>query len=187
MYLILFFILFGLIGYWLAASRFSRPIDRTAGAVADKPRSWYARIRGRGRNSLPAGDSAPPFVLWATGEGAQYFPAEFKIWLASLSPQETDQVVRAMDEYAQGLGFRLDDLTQESLQGRLALMQVYVEALTIYSQAYRKAKQANQAAGKAEEETSASSPKGPQANGKKDGKTKREAVNSAETALSPAS
>lgn len=187
MYAILFFVLFVLAGYWLAASRFSQPIDRTAGAIAAQPRLWYDRIRGRGKKSLPAGEPALPFILWATGEGADYFPDGFRDWIASLPPEEAGRVVVALDEYAQGLGFRLDDLTQESLKNRPALMQVYVEALTIYSQAYRKAKQASQDAEKAQGEGASSSVKGPQTNGKKDGRANREKTKSSESALSPAS
>jgi len=187
MYAILFFLLFCLIGYWLAASRFSRPIDRTASTIAAKPRLWYDRIRGRRNKSLPSGAEAPPFILWATGEGARYFPDEFRNWLASLPPEEASRLVLAMDEYAQNLGFRLDDLAQESLQSQRALMQVYVEALTIYSQAYRKAKQANQPTEKTETESPASTPKGPKTNGKNDGRSNRETAKAADSVLSPAS
>jgi len=187
MYLVFFFVVFASIGYLLASSRFSGQIDQTAESIADKPRTWIARFRDRGRKTLPVSTPTHPFVLWSAGEGVHFLPDDFRTWLTSLPPQEADAFALALEGYAQGLGFQLGDLTHESLQAKPALMQVYVEALTIYSQAYRKAKQAHKSAEKTEENPSASSSDGLKANGKQDGKVKREAANAPEPALSPAS
>jgi hypothetical protein len=68
-----------------------------------------------------------------------------------------------LQDYTSGLGFDLSTLTDDSLQNKPALMQVYVEAVVIYSQAYRRAKESRQKTDQAEADKQ-------EANKTKDGK-----------------
>lgn len=188
MYLFLVFLVFAIFGYLIASSRYSKQIDSTASTIVEAPRNWYHRLRHRGQKSLPAGSPTYPFIPWASGEGAGYFPEDFRSWLTGLTPTEADRVMPAMDRYAQGLGFRLDDLMQADLQAKPALMQVYVETLTIYSQAYRRARQAQQEAEKSRggKPVPVNPAEGSNSPGKKDSKTSREAAENTEPVLVPA-
>ncbi|GAG01209.1 unnamed protein product, partial [marine sediment metagenome] len=58
---------------------------------------------------------------------------------------------RALNEYAASLGYSLTDLVEGDYDGKPALMQVFVEAIVIYSQEYRKAREVQQAEADKEE------------------------------------
>ena len=89
--------------------------------------------------------SAQPFQEWAAEVGAEYLPDDFKEWLADLSDAEATDFIRSLDEYASSLDYSLNDLVEGGYDGKPALMQVFVEAIVIYSQEYRKAREVQQA------------------------------------------
>jgi hypothetical protein len=147
MYLLIFLIGFGLIGYYLAHSSFAQ---RTEVRATSLSRQWGESLSDWWQSRFGKYPPEDTFITWARNQGAYYFPGEFYDWLAGLSPQESHAFTQALQDYTGGLGFELDSLTDDSLKNKPALMQVYVEAVVIYSQAYRRAKESHQQADKAE-------------------------------------
>jgi len=166
MWLILLLVAAGVGGYFFARSRFSKPVEDTASKVgtvtADttkeytgKASSWWQKQFGSGRNS-------DPFRAWAVGAGAPALPEDFKSWLAGLSDDEAKTFTKSLYDYGKSLDYDFDKLVTGSLDAQPARMQVYVEAVVVYSQAYRKAKLAQKEAEatKTEAATSNNSPEG---------------------------
>jgi hypothetical protein len=86
------------------------------------------------------------FRDWALGVGARQLPADLKAWLAGLSEEEAHQFHVSLAEYADSLGFELSELVDGSLDQDPIMRQVFVEAIVVYSPAYRKARQAREKA-----------------------------------------
>jgi hypothetical protein len=144
----------GVIGYFFARSRYSKHVDNAAESVtttskdyAGQAGSWWQRTIGRGKD-------ADTFQTWVNGPGASALPDEFKTWFTSLSEQDISEFTHALDGYLKGLGYQLTKLVDGSLEGQPALLQAYVEAVVVYSDAFRKAKEASQADEADQEDTS---------------------------------
>ena len=144
MYLLVFLIGFGVVGYYLARTSFAVRAEQRAGHVTHAPRRWGENLAEWWRNRFGKQPPANPFMAWVRNQGARYFPEDFNTWVAGFSPQESQAFTQALQDYTSGLGFDLSSLTDNSLQNKPALMQVYVEAVVIYSQAYRRAKESRQ-------------------------------------------
>ncbi len=151
MELLILLIIAGILGYFLSFSRYSRNIDQTSGRVASSSEGLFKRTSRWFRTRFGRGKQANTFLVWATGAGADHFPEDFKSWLKSLSPDEADQFTRSLVASTQGLGYRLDDFVSGMMDNKPAQMQIFVEAVVIYSNEYRKAHQAQLEAKKAEE------------------------------------
>jgi len=148
MYLLVFLIGIGVLGYYLARTSFAGRVEQRAGRVAHAPKRWSENLADWWRGRFGKPPPADPFIAWARNQGFSNFPEDFNSWLASLSPQESHEFTLALQDYTGGLGFDLSSLVDNSLQNKPALMQVYVEAVVIYSQAYRRAKETRQKAEK---------------------------------------
>ena len=146
MYLLVFLIGFGVVGYYLARTSFAVRAEQRAGHAAHAPQRWGENLTDWWRNRFGKQPPADPFITWVSNQGASYFPEDFNTWVAGLSTREADAFTQALQDYTGGLGFDLSTLTDNSLQNKPALMQVYVEAVVIYSQAYRRAKESRQKA-----------------------------------------
>jgi hypothetical protein len=142
MELILILILAGGIGYLIARSRYRKNVDSAVDKVATSSRSYTDRATGWWRRRF--GKKSDPFRTWALGPGASNFDDNFKSWLASLTEEEANAFSKSLDGYCSGLGFDLIKVEQGELNKQPALMQVFVEAVVVYSGAYRKARQAHQ-------------------------------------------
>jgi hypothetical protein len=147
MYLLIFLVGFGVLGYYLARSSFAQRAEQRA---TNTPRQWGVDLVDWWNERFGKHPDEEPFIAWARSQGANYFPEEFNAWLAGLSRQESQDFSQALRDYAGGLGFDLGSLIDDSLKNKPALMQVYVEAVVIYSQAYRRAKESRQKADKAD-------------------------------------
>lgn len=77
---------------------------------------------------------------WATRQGAEYFPRDFREWLTGLSSHEAQDFTQALQAYSQGLGFDLERLVDDGYATDPRMRTVFVEAVVVYSQAYRKAR-----------------------------------------------
>jgi hypothetical protein len=142
--LIILVLVFAVLGYFLGVSRLGKQVDRateqltlTTGKMADSLESRWKSIFKR---SQP-GDF---FRNWVFGAGASLFPDEFKTWLKSLTEQQAQEFTAALGEYSNSLGFKLKELVDGGLDREPILRQVFVEAVVVYSSAYRKAKTARQ-------------------------------------------
>lgn len=150
MYLILFLVAIGLVGFYLAQSRAGVRLEEAASSASETPQHWSQRISNWWRNRNGKETAPESFTAWAQGKGSENFPADFTGWLTSLTPAESLAFEQALSEVTPGLGFSLDSLMDDSLKAKPALMQVYVEAVVIYSQAYRRARETAEPAEKAE-------------------------------------
>ena len=133
----------GLIGFFLARSRYSKHVDDAAQSVTDtskeyagKTSTWWRRNIGRGRQT-------DQFTSWVEGPGSSQLPAEFTQWFSGLSAEEQGDFVYALDSYLSGLGYDLKQLVDGGLDNQPALLQSYVEAVVVYSDAFRKARESH--------------------------------------------
>lgn len=141
MYLFSLIVLFALAGYILATTRFNKQVDSASGRFTASVQriSQSTRERWQAMFGPAKGDE---FRSWALGVGATLFPDDFKSWLAGMTPNEALQFQQSLVEYSDSLGFRLVDLVDGSLDSDPIMRQVFVEAIVVYSPAYRKARQA---------------------------------------------
>lgn len=181
MYLLSLLVLFILLGYLLATSRFGRRMDDATGRATASSRRWTSRLGDRWRSLFNRQAQAEAFRSWALGRGAGLFPQDFKTWLSSLSNPEAQDFRHSLDEYADSLGFNLTQLIEGGLDRDPMMRQVFVEAIVVYSPAYRRARQAQQQAAKESEAARKTTPEdGDRVAENSNGRSKREPV--AETA-----
>jgi hypothetical protein len=148
MYLLTLLVLFALLGYLLASSRFGQRLDGATDRAAASTRRWTGRLGDRWRGLFNRRSQDEAFRVWALGPGAGLFPQDFKTWLAGLSEAEAQDFRHSLDEYADSLGFNLPQLIDGGLDQDPIMRQVFVEAIVVYSPAYRRARQAQQQAAK---------------------------------------
>jgi hypothetical protein len=148
MYLLTLLVLFALVGYLLASSRFGERLDGATGRAATSTKRWTGRLGDRWRGLFNRQGRTDAFRSWALGSGAGLFPQDFKTWLAGLSEAEARDFHFSLDEYADSLGFSLTQLVHGGLDDDPRMRQVFVEAIVVYSPAYRRARQAQQQAAK---------------------------------------
>ena len=157
MELIIIAIIAVVIGYLFAKSRFSKPIDNTASKVGSTSKDVAVKVGSTSKDvvgratdwwstSIGKGTSGNEFVAWVNGPGAKNFSDDFKNWLSGLSTQESTDFTRATDKYMSTLGYSLQDLVEGKIENDPARMQVYVEAVVVYSGAYRRSRQVMQPA-----------------------------------------
>ena len=152
MHLVVLLVIFLLVGYVLADSRFSERVDRAAGDVAATSKNLAGNVENRWKSLFQRRSPADAFRNWAARAGAD-LPQDFKRWLAGLSDQEAHDFTQTLVDYGRGLGFDLNVLVQGGLDREPILRQVFVEAIVVYSDAYRKAKKALEEAEQAEAKT----------------------------------
>ena len=149
MYLLIFVFLFVVLGYILANLDLT---NKSLAAIRRARQSLRYSAKKIGSffsspGSHPRQDSlAARFRKWASGPGSKMLPADFRIWLASLSPEEAEIFTKSLQEYSKSLGFDLSTLVDGGLDQEPILRQVFVEAIIVYSPAYRRARQARQEA-----------------------------------------
>jgi len=146
MEMLILILLFIVAGYLLAAMGGQRKAASKAGA---KP-GWRDRLEDRWKGSFDRRGLTDDFRVWAFGDPSLNLPDDFKQWFAALPDRDAQAFTLALANYATGLGFSLSSAVKGSLDEDPRLRQVFVEAIVVYSSAYRKAKQAQQAAETAE-------------------------------------
>jgi hypothetical protein len=172
------------VGYYLSRSKYSEHIDDATEKISSTSKSWTDKAGEWVQVRVGRGKDGDLFKEWATGPGAEYLPDDFKEWLSDLSDEETEGFTKALANYSKGLGYDLSVLEKGVYENNPALMQVYVEAVVVYSQEYRKARQAHleaeEVAEQAEDESEAkASTKAAQ---KSTSRRKKEDVNTSEAA-----
>lgn len=164
MWLILLLAAAGVGGYFFARSKYSKPVEDTASKVGSATVDATKEYSGRAADWWQSrfGKSSATAVLrdWANGPGAAYLPEDFRTWLASLSEAEADDFARSVSNYGKSLGYEFAKLVDGSLDAQPDRRQVYVDALVSYSQAYRKARQAQREAATSAQETTNSNSTG---------------------------
>jgi hypothetical protein len=143
MILILIIILAVALGILLSRSPSDEGTGISASRISAASRSWADRAGEWLKFSQPKAET-PAFREWATGEGAANFPEDFREWLGGLSAADAERFSAALSGYSKGLGYNLTELVEGSLNDRPSLLNVFVEAIVIYSQEYRKALKAHE-------------------------------------------
>ncbi len=141
-----------MIGYFFARSKYSQSIDGTADKVATSTRSWSGRADDWWQSRVMKRSLAEPFKAWAAGAGTDLLPDDFKTWLAGLSDQDARDFTQALDAYTSDLDYSLKNLVDGEYANKPALMSVFVEAIVVYSQEFRKAKEVDEVVPEAAEE-----------------------------------
>jgi len=172
------------IGYYLSRSKYSEHIDDVTEKVTSTSKSWTDKAGGWVQVRVGRGKDGDSFKEWPTDPGAEFLPDDFKEWLSDLSDEETEEFTQALTNYSKGLGYDLSALEKGVYDNNPALMQVYVEAVVVYSQEYRKARQAHlEAEEVAEQATDESEAKAStKAAQKSTSRRKKEDVNTSEAA-----
>jgi hypothetical protein len=130
-----------IVGYWLSRSKYSESVDETAGKVTTTSVSWAERAGGWWQVHVLRRPGTEPFLKWAAGGGKEILPEDLRVWLEGLSEEQGREFVTGLDSYANGLGYNLNELVEGGYEGKPALVQVFVEAIVVYSQEYRKARE----------------------------------------------
>lgn len=155
MYLLTLALLSAAVGYLLATGRFGRRMDETTGRVRTTTARWISNIGDQWKGLFNRQAQADAFRAWALGSGASLLPDDFKKWLAGLTAGEAQDFSRALGEYADSLGFSLASLVEGGLDHDPRMRQVFVEAIVVYSPAYRKVRKAQEQAQVEAEKTAA--------------------------------
>jgi len=150
MQLILLLIIFGIFGYLIAGTDFSERVDRATDRASVASDNWVTRFRAWWRALISNGVTHEEFLAWVTGPGADSLPDDFQEWYRGLTKVEGQAFVDALSDYADGLGYNLMQLVAGGLEQKPIMKQVFVEAIVVYSDAYRKAEDTHQ---NSEEET----------------------------------
>jgi hypothetical protein len=142
--LIILILIFAVLGYLVGASRFGKRVDRTTERLTINTGKVASNLESRWNSIFKRSETGEVFRKWVAESGTSLFPEEFKTWLKNLSAQEAREFTAALSEYSNSLGFRLSELIEGGLDKDPILRQVFVEAIVVYSSAYRKAKTAQQ-------------------------------------------
>jgi hypothetical protein len=142
--LIILVLVFAVLGYFLAVSRLGKKVDHATEQLTLSTGKMADNLESRWKSLFKRNQPGENFRDWVAGAGSSLFPDEFKTWLKSLSEQEAREFVSALGEYSKSLDFNLTQLVEGGLDQDPVLRQVFVEAVVVYSSAYRKAKTAQQ-------------------------------------------
>lgn len=141
--LLVLLLIFALLGYLLGVSRIGSNADRTAEKATLYSKNWVERLGDRWSNFFNPRGFAQRFRKWVMEDAADQFPVDFKNWLDNLSASELSEFVKALTDFSHSSGYSLSALVHGDLDDDPRMRQVFVEAISVYSQAYRKAREAN--------------------------------------------
>ena len=142
--LIILIIIFTGLGYLLGLTRLGGERKPEKAAPAEV-KGWSDRLEDSWKSIIDPGYFARRTRAWVSGPGASLFPEDFRSWLGGLSESDLTDFVKALDGVSNSLGYNLGQLVDGGLDRDPRMRQVFVEAITVYSSAYRKARQARQA------------------------------------------
>lgn len=135
--------IFAFLGYLIGVSRVGSGADRAAEKTVSTKRNWSDRIGERWNSLVNPRGFSHQFRDWATKDFPELFADDFKSWLTGLSDRELNTFVKALGDFSRGLDYDLGGLVEGDLDHDPRMRQVFVEAISVYSQAYRKAREAN--------------------------------------------
>ncbi len=144
MYLFLLLFIFLLIGYLLAESPVGKKIDDTALDISRSSKEFGHDTFKKARGFLRIKSLYDRFDAWVYKVGKQILPEEFLIWYTGLYDEEAEDFTYSLSKHMKSLGFRLRELVDGSLDKDPFLRQVFVETIVVYSQEFRKVKQARE-------------------------------------------
>lgn len=126
----------GLVGYLLSVGDKDGEFEQRTAGWMTAARSWL--------DHLPDRLFPPPVEMqlktWALGEGAVYFPRDFRDWLADLSGKQAHDFAKALGSYLQTLGYQPEALFRGDFMHSPDQEARHAQAILDYSRVYRKAK-----------------------------------------------
>jgi hypothetical protein len=144
MYLVILLFIFLLIGYLLAESPVGEKIDDTALDISRSSKKFGHNTFKRARGLLRIKSLYDRFDAWVHTMGMQILPQEYLIWYTGIDDEEAEKFTYSLSKHMKSLGFRLRELVDGSLEKDPLMRQVFVETIVVYSQEFRKAKQARE-------------------------------------------
>jgi len=141
--LLILLLIFALLGYLLGISHTRASANQAAEKSAPKAKSWAGRMGSRWVSILNPRSFSLQFREWAIKEFPELFPEEFKSWLVGLNEAQLNEFVKTLNDFSHNSGYSLSQLIEGDLDNDPRMRQVFVEAISVYSQAYRKAREAN--------------------------------------------
>jgi hypothetical protein len=148
MSLIILLVLAGLFGYLLARSQAGERLNQGANDLVGQARTWGNRTAAGLGERLRLSRKPPGLRGWAAG--SPDLDEGTRRWLAGQTEAEAAAFAAALDNHAESLGLDLNRLFSGMLDSDDQQRKVYVEAVSIYSQAYRKAREIQQEEDRAE-------------------------------------
>jgi len=142
MYLFLLLVIFAVLGYLIAKSRIGDKVDQTAGSIYDSSREFTNKSIGRWSSYFNRRQREINFLTWMRSDGTDLLPEEFMNWLIGLTDGEANDFYNDLTIFTRGFGLNIESLVNGGLDQDPVMRQVFVETIVIYSDAYRKAKNA---------------------------------------------
>lgn len=138
MSLILLFLVFAAIGYLFAFSNLGDRMEKAGNGVVDQMKASVRRTQTAPSEELSA--SSAPVGEWVKRSSA--VPDDLRGWYLGLPGAESQRFEKAIAAHAQETGLKFSLLFNGELDRQPERRKVYVEAVSVYSQAYRKAREA---------------------------------------------
>jgi hypothetical protein len=129
------------IGYWLSRSKYQQSIDDTASQFASSSQSWTARAENWWKSSVLKRNTEEQFTSWVDTRGQEYLPGDLIGWYSGLPESKRKSFTNKLEANLNKQGFDLLPLLQGNYDNQPARMQVYVEAIVVTSQEFRKTKE----------------------------------------------
>lgn len=138
--LIMLLVVAGL-GYMLARSTTGERLEDAAGQVVERTRALGDQASGQIQRRM---GRMRPIAMQAWVATAVDIPEDFKHWVSNLNKSDAESFSHALQSHTRTMGLDLMQLVNGELDHQPELRKVYVEAVSVYSQAYRKAREAQQ-------------------------------------------
>jgi hypothetical protein len=143
MALVLLLFAFGLLGYLIARSQTRGPVDDLA--VGAAPEGLTDQIRGLGGwFGSQLGFEKKPADLRQWAAEALDLPGDVRAWIMNLSADEALAFGQALEQHAGAMGLDLRTFFSRTAGQTPEQRDAYIEAVAVYSRAYRKAKEAQE-------------------------------------------
>jgi hypothetical protein len=140
MQLLILIIIFLWLGYALAHSRAGKKIDRAVENSLAWVEHWFQRLR-RGQVDHPAKVTASPqtFQQWVNSPASQAIPEDVRKWMKSLDTRDFARFEKGLKSRLASLGCDLEQVIQPGQEHKPGVMQIFVEAVVVYSREYQNA------------------------------------------------
>ena len=129
------------IGYWLSRSKYQQSIDDTASQISSSSQSWTDRAENWWKTSILRHSSEENFNNWIDKKGAKFLPGDLIYWYNDLADNNKKSFVGKLEANFNEQDLELQDLYQGKYDNQPARMQIYVEAIVVTSQEFRKTKE----------------------------------------------
>ena len=141
MELLVLLLAFAGIGYLVGTSKLDSRAGQATEKLAKTSQKSVGRMREGWNTTFARGGFSHEFRAWIIQNTPAIVPESFQTWLCELSDSELRAFVKSLANYSHGLGYNLTELVEGGLDNDPRMRQIFVEAITVYSSAYRKARQ----------------------------------------------